>query len=45
VLTNNIQGTVDQDKDTQEKKAEPQQVVLDELTGVYVSALDLNKVN
>ena len=40
-----LQGTVDQDKDSQEKQTEPKQAVLDELTDASVSALDFNKVS
>ena len=40
-----LQGTVGQDKDNQEKQTEPKQVVLDDLTDTYVSALNLNKVS
>ena len=41
----NLQGTVDQDNAGQGEQAEPKQVVLDELTDAYVSALDFNKVS
>lgn len=44
-LIKKLQGTVDQDKNTQEKQIEPKQVALDELTDAYVSALNLNKVS
>lgn len=40
-----LQGTLGQDKDSQEKQTEPKQVVLDELTDASVSALDFNKVS
>ena len=40
-----FQGTVVQDKAGQEKQTEPKEVVPDELTDAYVSALDLNKVS
>jgi ABC-type uncharacterized transport system ATPase component len=40
-----LQGTVDQDKNTQEKQTEPKKVELDELTDAYISALDINEVS